>query len=310
MTDLVKSAARGQGRPSGRPGPWRQWWAASGFLGPALVVLGAFSVFPALYSLYLSLHRWRGFGTDHPFVGLENYARLAADPAFWASLRVTVLYAGGATALALALGLGYALLLNGPVAGRTLYRILFFLPVITPSVAAGTVWRYLFDPTQGVVNWLLGLVGVSGPRWLTDPAWALAAVVVVGVWKRVGFNLIVYLAALQGIPRELHEAARVDGATPWNALRFVTVPLLGPTTFFIVVTSLIEGFQVFDLVYVMTQGGPLGSTDVLGFFLYRNAFSYLDLGYASAIAYALFVLIFAVTLLQQRLSRAGGADAA
>lgn len=303
MTRLAHTAGT-PGRPKGRPGrPLRELWAASGFLAPAVVLLGVFSLFPALYSLWLSLHRWRGLGGERPFVGLENYARLAADPEFWASLRVTGFYAAGVTGLALALGLGYALLLNGPVAGRALYRVLFFLPVITPTVAAGTVWKYLFDPSQGVVNSLLTSVGIAGPGWLVDPSWALAAVVVVGVWKRVGFNLIIYLAALQGVPRELHEAARVDGATSWETLRFVTVPLLGPTTFFLVVTSLIEGFQVFDLVYVMTQGGPLGSTDVMGYFLYRNAFSYLDLGYASAIAYALFAVVFAVTLLQRRLGR-------
>ncbi|HEX2863687.1 MAG TPA: sugar ABC transporter permease [Deinococcales bacterium] len=299
------------GRPAkGRPArPWAPVFTAGGFLLPAVVILGAFSLFPALYSLYLSLHRWQGLAPEAPFVGLENYARLVHDAAFWSSLKATALFAGGMTLGALALGLAYALLLNGPVLGRGAYRVLFFLPVITPSVAAGTVWRYLFDPSQGVVNSILATFGIAGPHWLVDPAWALLAVALVGIWRRVGFNIIIYLAALQDIPRELHEAARVDGASSWETLRFVTVPLLSPTTFFLVVTSLIEGFQVFDLVYVMTQGGPLGSTDVLGFFLYRNAFSYLDLGYASAIAYAMFAIILAVTLVQQRLSRAGGAYA-
>lgn len=307
---MTEASTLRPGRLKGRPGKtWREVWAATGFLAPAIVILGAFSLFPALYSLFLSLHRWQGLNPVAPFVGLENYVRLLHDPAFWSSLRVTSIYAVVSTVGAIIVGLAYAVLLNGPVAGRTLYRIVFFLPVITPSIASGTVWKYLFDPTQGVVNSLLSTIGVTGPQWLVDPAWALVAVSLVGVWKRVGFNLIIYLAALQDIPRELLEAARVDGATPWETLRFVSLPLLGPTTFFLLVTSVIDGFQVFDLVYVMTQGGPLGATDVLGFFLYRNAFSYLDLGYASAIAYAMFLIIFLVTILQQRLNRAGGAYA-
>ncbi|HEU4740446.1 MAG TPA: sugar ABC transporter permease [Meiothermus sp.] len=278
------------------------------FLLPTIAVLGTFNFYPALYSLYLSLFEWNGLSPHREFVGLANYTRLLASGEFWNSLRVTLLYAGGVTLLALALGLLVAVLLNQPIRGQALYRVLYFLPVITPTVASGVVWKYLFDPTQGVVNRGLAEVGLEGPSWLSDPSWALAAVVVVGVWKRVGFNMVVYLAALQGIPKTYYEAAQLDGADSWQQFRYITLPLLAPTTFFLVVTALIDAFQVFDLVYVMTSGGPLGSTDVLGYYLYRQGFRYSELGFASAVAYVMFALIFVVTVIQFRLTRGGQGD--
>lgn len=278
------------------------------FLLPAVVILGTFSFYPALYSLYLSFFEWNGVSPDRPFIGLQNYQRLLASAEFWNSLRVTLIYAGAMTLAALALGMFVAVLLNQNIFGRAFYRALYFLPVITPTVAAGVVWKYLFDPSQGVVNRLLSGVGLAGPSWLTDPGWALVAVVIVGVWKRVGFNMVVYLAALQGIPRMYYEAAELDGANGWQRFRSITLPLLGPSTFFLSVTALIDAFQVFDLVYVMTSGGPLKSTDVLGYYLYRYGFRFYELGFASAIAYVMFVLIFIVTVLQFRLSRGGAQD--
>lgn len=274
---------------------------------PTIAVLGAFNFYPALYSLYLSLFKWNGLTPQREFVGLGNYAQLLHSGEFWNSLKVTLVYASGMTLLALALGLLVAFLLNQPIRGQAFYRVLYFLPVVTPTVASGVVWRYLFDPTQGVINRGLAEVGIHGPAWLNDPSWALFSVILVGVWKRVGFNMVVYLAALQGIPRSYYEAAALDGAGTWQQFRFVTIPLLAPTTFFLVVTALIDAFQVFDLVYVMTAGGPLGSTDVVGYYLYRYGFRYAQLGFASAIAYVLFALIFAVTLVQFRLTRGGGA---
>lgn len=280
--------------------------AALVFLFPAIVILGTFNFYPALYSLYLSFFEWNGTSPTKTAVGLQNYARLLSSAEFWNSLRVTVLYAGGMTVVALALGIFVALLLNQPIRGQALYRALYFLPVITPTVAAGVVWKYLFDPSQGIVNRSLEGFGMAGPNWLSDPNWALVAVIIVGIWKRVGFNMVVYLAALQGIPRSYYEASRLDGANGWQVFRFITLPLLGPSTFFLTVTALIDAFQVFDLVYVMTAGGPLGSTDVVGFYLYRYGFRYYELGFASAIAYAMFLLIFIVTIVQFRLSRGGG----
>lgn len=279
------------------------------FLLPAIVILGVFNFYPAIYSLYLSFFDWNGLTPTKEPVGFRNYARMLGSAEFWNSLRVTFIYAGGMTVASLAIGMVVAVLLNQPIRGRAIYRTLYFLPVITPTVAAGVVWRYLFDPSQGVVNRGLATVGIDGPSWLIDPSWALLAVIVVGVWKRVGFNMIVYLAALQGIPKAHYEAAQLDGANAWQQFRFITLPLLAPSTFFLTVTALIDAFQVFDLVYVMTSGGPLKGTDVIGYYLYRYGFRYYELGFASAIAYVMFLVIFLVTLAQFRLTRRGGGRA-
>lgn len=305
----VISVRRTQGakRPLGR---LRELPTALLFLLPAIVILGVFNFYPALYSLYLSFFEWNGTAPSKTAVGLDNYARLLGSTEFWNALKVTLIYAGGTTLAALALGVLVALLLNQPLRGQAFYRALYFLPVVTPTVAAGVVWKYLFDPSQGVVNRALGGVGIAGPSWLSSPTWALVAIIIVGVWKRVGFNMVVYLAGLQGIDRSYYEAARLDGASAWQTFRFITLPLLAPSTFFLTVTALIDAFQVFDLVYVMTSGGPLNSTDVLGYYLYRYGFRYYELGFASAVAYAMFIIIFVVTLIQFRLSRGGGQDAA
>lgn len=297
------------GRAS-RPAPARlaQLPTALLFLLPAVVILGIFNFYPALYSLYLSFFSWNGLSAEREAVGVANYARLLDSGEFWNSLRVTVIYSAGMTLGSLAIGLVAATLLNLPVAGRAVYRALYFLPVITPTVAAGVVWRYLFDPSQGAVNQILARAGIEGPAWLVDPSWALLAVIIVGVWKRVGFNMVVYLAALQGVPRSYYEAAQLDGAGTWQSFRHITLPLIAPSTFFLSITALIEAFQVFDLVYVMTAGGPLKSTDVIGYYLYRYGFRYYELGFASAIAYAMFVLIFIVTIIQFRMSRGGSSD--
>lgn len=295
-----------------RPPFWRRLKelpTALVFLLPAIAILGTFNFYPALYSLYLSFFEWNGTAPTKEAVGLQNYTRLLGSAEFWNSLRVTAVYAGGMTVVSLALGMLVASLLNQPIRGQAVYRALYFLPVVTPTVATGVVWKYLFDPSQGVINRALETFGVVGPNWLSDPRWALLAVIMVGIWKRVGFNMVVYLAALQGIPRAYYEASRLDGANTWQVFRFITLPLLGPSTFFLSVTALIDAFQVFDLVYVMTGGGPLGSTDVIGFYLYRYGFRYYELGFASAIAYVMFLLIFVVTVVQFRLSRGGGTDA-
>ena len=276
------------------------------FLFPTILILGTFNIYPAIYSLFLSFFEWDGFSIHKTMVGLANYYDLISSTDFWNSVRVTLLYASGVTVFATVLGLVTAILLNQNVSSSWLYRILCFMPVATPTVAIGVVWKYLLDPTQGAINKLLELVGISGPRWLTDPAWALPAVIGVGVWKRSGFNAIIYLAALQGIPESLMEAATVDGARPLQRFWYITRPLLRPATFSVIVTSIIESFQAFDLVYVMTEGGPLGSTDIIGYFLYRHGFRYSRLGYASAVAYVIFACVFIVTVIQFRISKRGG----
>ncbi|MCL4425672.1 MAG: sugar ABC transporter permease [Firmicutes bacterium] len=273
---------------------------------PALLVFGLFNIYPALYAAWLSLVKWDGLSTVQIFVGFTNYRTLLADPEFWNSARVTLLYTIGVTVLGLAAGLTVALVLNQRLFGRTLYRAIYFTPVITASVAAGVVWSLLFDPISGMVNLTLKVIGLQGPDWLGDPKWALPAVTLVGIWKRLGFNMVIYLAGLQAIPREYDDAAKVDGASSWQRFRHITWPLLMPTTVLLAIMSVIDAFQAFDHIFVMTFGGPMGATDVLPLYLYRQGFRLFHLGYASAVGWVIFLLVFITTLLQWRFSRFGG----
>lgn len=275
------------------------WWALL-CIAPALLVLGIFNLYPILYSGYLSLLKWDGFGAEKQFIGLGNYVTLLQSPAFWNSIRVTLFYMLGVTILGIAAGLAIALVLEKGMRALPFYRALFFMPVITSTVAAAVVWEYLFDPTSGYVNISLRALHLIPPNWLSDPVWALPAIILVGAWKRVGFNMVLYLAGLANIPNHLYEAASVDGATGWSRFRFITLPLLTPVTLLLVIMSIIDSFLVFDQVFVMTNGGPLSSTDVIGFFLYVQAFRYGNVGFASAIAWVMFALIFAITVLQWR----------
>jgi multiple sugar transport system permease protein len=246
----------------------REVLTAVGFLIPALVILGTFVIYPILSGGFLSLTSWNGFGTDQRFVGLDNYTRMLADAEFWNSLLVTVVYAAGVSILSVVSGLVIALLLDAPLRGLAIYRGIYFLPVVTSSVAAAIVWRYMLDPS-GVVNRLLTGIGLPTVDWLNQRWTALAALTLLTVWKNLGFNAILYLTALQALPVSLTEAAQLDGAGLWQRTRWMTVPLLRPMTFFVVVQALITAFQSFDLVYVLTGGGPTGGTEVLGMLMYR-----------------------------------------
>lgn len=275
---------------------------------PALLVLGIFSIYPILYSGYLSLHDWDGFSPNRDFVGLQNYIDLFNSTQFWHSLQITLIYVVSITALSSIGGLFIALLLNSGIRGVTFYRILYFIPVVTATVAAATVWRYLLDPGSGLVNTLLRQIGIKGPAWLTDPRFALMAVILVGVWKRVGFNMVIFLAGLQTIPHTYYEAAMVDGANTRSQFRYITLPLLAPTTLLVAIMSLIDAFLVFDTVFVMSNGtgGPVGSTEVLGFILWREAFRYFNLGDASAVGWILFFIVLLVTVIQWRVFGTSG----
>ncbi|GAA2071045.1 carbohydrate ABC transporter permease [Microbacterium hatanonis] len=277
------------------------------FLVPALAILGVFVVYPIINAGYTSLTSWNGFDPVKEFVGLDNYVRLAQDPAFWNSLLVTVVYATGVCVLSVATGLAVALLLDAPMRGRGFYRSIYFLPAVTSSVAAAIVWKYMLDPA-GFVNALLAQVGIIGPDWLQERWLALGALTALTVWKNVGFNAVLYLTALQALPPAVYEAAQLDGANAWRRLRHMTIPLLAPMTFFVVVQALITSFQAFDLVYVLTEGGPRGGTDVLGMFMYRTAFRLGDFGYGTAIAFVTLLLVLGVTLVQWRASGSGRSD--
>jgi len=281
-----------------------QLWTAAFFLAPALVVLGVFVLYPAVSAAYISLTSWDGFSPVKEFIGLDNYLRLAQDPEFWNSLLVTCAYAVGVCLLSVVSGLVIALLLDAPLRGRGFYRSIYFLPVVTSSVAAAIVWRYMLDPA-GFVNAVLGQIGIQGPDWLQDRWLALGALTLLTVWKNLGFNAILYLTALQALPEGIYEAAQLDGATVAQRIRLLTIPLLRPMTFFVVVQALITSFQAFDLVYVFTQGGPRGGTEVLGMLMYREAFRFGDFGYGTAIAFVTLLLVLGVTLVQWRASGSG-----
>ncbi|HEY0258546.1 MAG TPA: sugar ABC transporter permease [Lacisediminihabitans sp.] len=280
---------------------------AYAFLLPAIVVLGVFVFYPICSAVYTSLTSWNGFSAEMPFVGAANYVRLVHDPEFWNSLLVTSVYALGVCVLSVGSGMTVALLLDAPLRGRGLYRGIYFLPAVTSSVAAAIVWRYLLDPS-GLVNALLGRLGIDGPDWLGERWLALGALTLLTVWKNVGFNAILYLTAMQALPSGVFEAASMDGAGFSQRLRYLTVPLLRPMTFFVVIQALITSFQAFDLVYVLTGGGPSGGTEVLGMFMYRTAFRLSDFGYGSAIAFVTLFLVLGVSLVQWRVSGSGRAD--
>jgi multiple sugar transport system permease protein len=282
------------------------WATAFVLLLPALTLFIVFTAYPFFYALRLSFFRWDGLNQHQQYVGLGNYHALAHDHEFIHSFKVTAIYTVATTVLSIGIGLLLALALNRKLAGRTIYRTLFFTPVLTATVAAAVVWQLLFDPFSGIVNVGLRHVGVIGPSWLSSPSWALPAVIIVGVWKRLGFTMIIYLAGLQTISPTYYEAARVDGASTWRQFWDVTWPLLTGITVLQLIMAVIDSFQVFDHVFVMTHGGPLDATNVLPLFLYKQGFQLFHLGYAAAIGWVIFLVVFVATAAQWVLSKGGG----
>lgn len=274
-------------------------WHAYLFIGPSLFGVVAFLLLPMAIVIVLSLFDWELLSAPE-FVGLDNYRRLAGDGQTWHSLWVTVVYVLLCIPLQTVLALALAVLLNRRVKGVRFYRSLFVIPWMATPIVLALIWNWIFDPRDGAINSALAVVGVTGPAWLSDPAWAMPAVALVSVWQHTGYNMLFFLAGLQGIPKELHDAASTDGATPAQRFWRVTLPLLNPTMFFVTVTNLIGAFQVFDTVYAMTGGGPSGSTEVLNFRIFQTAFKEFDFGYAATLSTLLFVVIFAVTVAQVR----------
>ncbi|HVC32583.1 MAG TPA: sugar ABC transporter permease, partial [Chloroflexota bacterium] len=232
------------------------------FVTPALVLFVVFSVVPVVYAFYLAFTDYRVL-TPPRWIGLENFVAMAHDPVFWVAMRNTTYYAIGYVPGAMVLGLIAAVLLNGRIRGVTAYRTAFYIPVVTSIIVASIIWLWIYNPQVGLLNWALSLIGVQGPAWLYSTTWAMPAVIIMSVWKNLGYVMIIYLAALQGIPAHLYEAASVDGASGKDSFFKITLPLLKPATFFIFVISCISSFQVFGAVYVMTKGGPVNSTTTL-----------------------------------------------
>ena len=278
-------------------------WVAF-FLFPSLAGLLVFLIIPMLSSLVLTLYEWDPLiPTRFIFIGFENYQALIKDGDFWDALRHTLFFIVGYIPLVLASGLGVALLMNQKLIGRTFFRGAFFMPVISAWVAVALMWTWIFNPKFGIINYLLGLIGITGPAWLFDPNWAMPAIILTSVWKDTGFIMILFLSSLQSIPNEYYEAAALDGANNWAKFRYITLPLLSPTVFFTLIISLINSFQVFDQVWIMTEGGPAGATTVLVQQIVNNSFRYGRMGYAATLSWVLFLIVFAVTIFQTRMQK-------
>ena len=275
---------------------WKRIGTLTLFLAPSLIGVSIFLIGPIIASFGLAFAHW-DLLTQPRFAALENFAALLQDPEFWGALSHTLLFIIGYVPLVMILGLMVAVALNSSIPGRGLFRAVYFLPVVTSWVAVALVWKWLLNPSYGLVNNALASIGVTGPAWLFDPAWAMPAVILTSLWKDVGFVMTILLAGLQGIPNEYLEAASIDGATGSQRLWHITMPLLAPALFFALTISLINSFQVFDQVYVMTAGGPAGATTVLIERIVKNAFSYSKMGYAAAMSWALFSLVFVSSFL-------------
>lgn len=280
----------------------RKALAIAVLLGPSLLGMTVFYIFPVISSLAFSFTKWDLLSPIR-WVGIANYVNAVSDPAVQQALRNTVLFILGYLPSVVVLGLGLALLLNRVRKGKAFFRAVYFVPVVTSWVAVSLIWKWLLNPQYGLINYGLSLLGITGPGWLFDPNWAMPGVILTTVWKDIGFVAVIYLAGLQDIPENIREAAALDGAGQWQVFRFVTVPLLAPTTFFVTTISLISSFQVFDQVFVMTGGGPVGATTTMVQLIYKNAFSYSAMGYASAISWILFALIFSVTVIQNLMQK-------
>ncbi|MBM9506187.1 carbohydrate ABC transporter permease [Actinacidiphila acididurans] len=294
-------------RPSHRPRRPR-FNSAYLFILPSVLLIGVFIAEPIVQSGWMSLHDWTVGESHHKFVGLDNYTALYHDHRFWNALRVTVVYTAAVTAGQVLLGLAIASRLRRTTWYTALLRTAYFFPFIASLVVSGIVWKFLLDPQVGLVDAWLSKAGVTPPDWLQSTSLALPTVIAVGIWKNVGFTMIVLLASMQQIPPDLYEAAALDGAGPWQRFRHVTLPALRPALLFTTLIATVTGLQLFDLVFSMTSGGPIFHTESVVMYLYQKGFVEFRMGYASAVAWVLFVVILAVSALQLRLSRYRDAD--
>jgi multiple sugar transport system permease protein len=291
--------------PSGRARfPARHAESITGyfFLLPDFLGLLIFLIIPIAYAFFISLHDWNGLSPMR-WNGLDNYLKLFSDEQFWDSLKITGMYTLIYVPVLYSVSLGLALLVNQRLPFMRFFRTIFFVPVVLSLVVSSLMWKYIFDERAGLMNFLIGLFGIQPQPWLGSVELALPSIIIVSVWIQMGYFMVIFIAGLQDIPREYYEAARIDGANRWQMFYRITLPLLKPTSLFVVVISLIASFQVFDQVWVMTKGGPARATQVTAIYIYQQAFQYLNLGYGSAIAFALFIVILAFSLIQFRLLR-------
>ncbi|MBV9893278.1 MAG: sugar ABC transporter permease [Chloroflexi bacterium] len=279
---------------------WREWLTFAAFIAPNLILLSIFAYWPLIQNFTLSFTEWDMISPDKRFVGLDNWIAILSSARFWNITLNTATFMVGSVGLTLVVGLALALLLNQPLRFRNGARTVIFTPTVLSGAAVAIVWYFIFDPNWGVLKTFLGVFGLPSPRWVVDIHWAMPAVIIVYVWKTAGYAAVIFLAGLQGIPRELYEAARVDGANAWDRFRAVTIPGLAPITFFLLVTSILLSFQAFDIINVMTGGGPVIATTTLLYEYYNQGFVGFHAGSAAVYAITLFVLMLVLTIAQLR----------
>lgn len=273
------------------------------FIAPVMIGVAAFQAYPVVFSAFISLTQWNLL-TPPQFIGWGNYRNLLLnDPTFRTSLINTTLYALGTVVPGILLALLFASLLNRNIRGRAIYRAIYFIPVVAPAVSAAILWIWLYQPDFGIVNFLLHLIGINGPPWLASTRWAMPAVIIMGVWQSLGNSIVILLAGLQNVSRTYYEAAEIDGAGSFQSFRHITLPLISPSIFFVLVLSIVNAFQVFTSIYVMTGGGPANSTISVVMYLYQAAFQNQEMGSAAAMAYLLFAILAALTALNFYLQR-------
>lgn len=281
----------------------RETLTAYGFLLPNLIGFLVFTLLPVVAALLISFTSWDLLRPPR-WIWFDNYVRMFSDALFHKVLGNTLLYVLGTVPVQMALALLVALALNQRIPGQVFFRTAFFMPVVASTVAVALVWRWIYHADFGLLNSFLYAIGVSDPpSWLSSTRWALPAIIIMSVWQQIGFSMVLFLAGLQGVPQTLYEAARIDGANAWARLRFITLPLLSSTTFFVLVIGIINSFQVFDQALVMTNGGPANATNTIVFNIYRYGFQFFQMGYAAAMAWVLFAIIFVVTVIQFRYQR-------
>ncbi len=284
----------------------RRAWLGFAFVAPATAYLALFSIVPMLVAAWMSLHRWHLLKPERPWVGFGNYLELAADPFFRNAVYNSLVFTLMGVPLGVASALAVAVLVAQPLRAMGLFRTIYFIPAISSPVALSILWIWVFLPEVGLVNFTLSLLSLpSGTDFLTHPAWAMPALVLLFMWTGLGPRMLIFLTGIQSIPQTLYEAADLDGAGTWQRFRYVTLPLLLPTTLFVVVTSTIAAFQWFTAVYIITRGGPRRTTDVVAYHIYKEAWQNFEMGMASAQTYVLFAMILAMALIQFWLMRRG-----
>lgn len=305
MTSIDIDTAPGRQRSTGSTSSRRRAWAGRLFVAPNLAAVAVFMLFPLGFSLYMSLQRWDVFRPPK-FVGLKNFEELfTSDPLFLIAIRNTLVFTVGTVVPTVLVSLVVAGVLNRKVRGIGVFRTIVFLPLAISSVVMAVVWQFVFNTDNGLLNIMLGWVGVRPIPWLVDPRWAMASLCIVSVWRGVPFATVILLAAMQGVPGTVYEAAKIDGAGEIRQFASITVPLIRGSISFVGVISIIHAFQAFDMVYVLNgaNGGPETATYVLGIMLFQHAFSFLEFGYASALAWVMFAILLMLTVLQLRLTR-------